>query len=137
MERHQVAEIFLADRSTNRFNTYLWSLFLHTLTEFALHKCVFEHYTTCMSDLVSKLLGTYMIVSHTCRDAACARSRKRSKREPEMQARCVRAGTHLTEATRPLRPPPPPSGEVCSHLTRSPSPPPSATLTGVKRRAVR
>ena len=27
-------------------------------------KCVFEHYTTCMSDLVSKLLGTYMIVSH-------------------------------------------------------------------------
>ena len=63
MERHQVAEIFLADRSTNRFNTYLWSLFLHTLTESALHKCVFEHYTTCMSDLVSKLLGTYMIVS--------------------------------------------------------------------------
>ena len=49
----------------------------------------------------------YVAWFHTCRDAACARSRKRSKREPEMQARCVRAGTHLTEATRPLRPPPP------------------------------
>ena len=81
----------------------------------------------------------YVAWFHTCRDVACARSRKRSKREPEMQARCVRARTHLTEATRPLRPPSPlpGSGEVCSHLTRSPSPPPSATLTGVKRRAVR
>ena len=49
--------------ATNRFNTYLRALFLHTLTESALHKCVFEHYTTCMSDLVSKLLGPYMIVS--------------------------------------------------------------------------
>ena len=57
--------ILQSDQSVACVNSRLaWSF--HTLTESALHKCVFEHYTTCMSDLVSKLLGTYMIVSHQC-----------------------------------------------------------------------